>query len=44
MDYTSKIQEIENNIKKINEIHDTISKKSNEVSAKIEMLNKKKKT
>jgi hypothetical protein len=42
MDYTAKIQEIENNIKKINDIHDTISKKSNEISAKIEMLNKKK--
>ena len=42
MDYTSKIQEIENNIRKINDIHDSISKKSNEVSAKIEMLNMKK--
>jgi hypothetical protein len=42
MDYSEKILEIENNIKKLNEIHDTISRKSNEVSAKIEMFNKKK--
>ncbi len=42
MNYTSKIQDIENNIKKINDIHDNVSKKSNEINAKIEMLNKKK--
>ena len=42
MNYNEKISEIENNIKKINDIHDSIAKKSNEVHQKIENFNKKK--
>ena len=42
MSFNNQITEIENNIKKINEIHDMISKKSNEVSQRIENFNKKK--
>jgi uncharacterized coiled-coil DUF342 family protein len=42
MDYSNQILEIENNIKKINELHDNIAKKSNEVNSKIDMLNNKK--
>lgn len=34
--------QIENNIKKINEIHDIISKKVNEVNQRVEIFNKKK--
>ncbi len=37
-----KIMIIENNIKKINEIHDNIARKTNEVNQKIENFNKKK--
>ena len=36
------IMKIENNIKKINELHDIISKKVNEVNQRIENFNKKK--
>lgn len=36
------IMKIENNIKKINELHDVISKKVNEVNQRIENFNKKK--
>ena len=36
------ILKIENNIKKINELHDIISKKVNEVNQRIENFNKKK--
>ncbi len=36
------ISKIEKNIKKINELHDVISKKVNEVNQRIENFNKKK--
>ncbi len=42
MNLHENITKIENNIKKINEIHDTISKKVNEVNQRIENFNKKK--
>jgi hypothetical protein len=42
MNYDDSISKIENNIKKINELHETIVKKTNEVAQKIETLNKKK--
>jgi hypothetical protein len=42
MEFNTNIAVIENNIKKINEIHDTISKKTNEVNQRIENFNKKK--
>ncbi len=42
MNLNESITKIENNIKKINEIHDVISKKVNEVNQRIENFNKKK--
>jgi hypothetical protein len=42
MHLNDSISKIENNIKKINEIHDVISKKVNEVNQRIENFNKKK--
>jgi uncharacterized protein YukE len=42
MEFNTNIARIENNIKKINEIHDMISKKTNEVNQRIENFNKKK--
>ncbi len=42
MNLNENITKIENNIKKINEIHDIISKKVNEVNQRIENFNKKK--
>ena len=42
MNLNDSILKIENNIKKINEIHDIISKKVNEVNQRIENFNKKK--
>jgi hypothetical protein len=42
MNLNESIAKIENNIKKINEIHDVISKKVNEVNQRIENFNKKK--
>jgi hypothetical protein len=40
--YIELIENIENNIKNINELHDKINKKTNEVTQKIEMFQKKK--
>ena len=42
MNLNENITKIENNIKKINEMHDIISKKVNEVNQRIENFNKKK--
>jgi hypothetical protein len=42
MNFNENITKIENNIKKINEIHDVIAKKVNEVNQRIENFNKKK--
>ncbi len=42
MNLNENITKIENNIKKINEIHDIIAKKVNEVNQRIENFNKKK--
>ena len=42
MNLNENIIKIENNIKKINEIHDIISKKVNEVNQRVENFNKKK--
>ena len=42
MNLNESIMKIENNIKKINEIHDIIAKKVNEVNQRIENFNKKK--
>jgi hypothetical protein len=42
MNLNENISKIENNIKKINELHDIISKKVNEVNQRIDNFNKKK--